>query len=373
MEKFFQRSFVLVSFLVGCGGQVDGGDKNATGPLTLTQEDDYTVAGTFVHDVSVIDFVSRVSVDGVSTVELTVNGAQLTVTVDLFTAEASESGRGETLVADDLAVLHAFSQYVDHHGKRARPWERLYKAAAMYAAAPTGYTVVARAITTARGASERDGSGRNSSTVSNEDITYLCYGYGNYPLWNNDDWVWHEHDSVTSGMSGSNEGGSAGHWRMQSFAPAGCRLDWDPGAIPGGSTNQGGNPYWLGINNSTASWWDGASYNDSATPNGYYGQANTQSAWTGGGSCEGRCGPGCPTGIYNYYFTKDCFDHDVCLDYHRSASSTSSSGDCGYEFQDAQGDFISGSTSTYSSWCGPVPSSCPDKANGQSDSTVNQG
>jgi hypothetical protein len=359
--------------LGGCGQEGPATRSPTEQQLTLTAEDDYTLTGTFVHDVSVIEFDSRLTTDGVSTVNLTVNGARLTVTVDLFTADASENGHGETLVADDLAVLHLFSQYLDQHGKPARPWERLYKVAAMYAAAPAGYTIVARTIASRRALLNRDGNGRPGGTVSDEDITYLCYGFGGYPLWNNDDWVWHEHDSITSSMSGANEGGSGGHWRMQSFAPAGCRLDWNPGAIPGGSANQGANPRWLGRRSSDGQYWDGASYNDSATPNGHFQQANTQSAWTGGGSCEGRCGPGCPKGIYNYYFTKDCFDHDTCLDYHRSASTTSSSGDCGFEYQDAQNDFISGSSSTYTSWCGNVPSSCPDSANGQADATVNQG
>jgi hypothetical protein len=376
MKTFHYSAFLALGVLLdGCGQAATSTSSDPSGStsLSISSEDDYAVAGTFVHDVSVIDFASSVTTDGISTVDLTINGAKISVKVDLFTGEASESGAGETLMADDLTVLSAFAKYLDQNGKSVRPWERLYKAAAMYAAAPAGYTIVDRVIVaTGHGAEARDGSGRNGGTVSNEDITYLCYGFGGYPLWNNDDWVWHEHDSVTGGMSSANEGGSAGHWRMQSFAPAGCRLDWNPGAIPGSTANQGTNPYWLG-KNSGGSWTDGAGYNDSSSPNGYYGQGNTQSAWSGGGSCEGRCGPGCPTGIYNYYFTKDCFDHDVCLDYHRSASSTSSSGDCGYEYQDAQGDFISGSSSTYSSWCGPVPSSCPDNANGQADSTVNQG
>jgi len=67
-------------------------------------------------------------------------------------------------------------------------------------------------------------------------------------------------------------------------------------------------------------------------------------------SCEGRCGAGCPY-TYNFYDTKDCLDHDECLNHHPSAPSVSSDGDCGAEYVQARDDFLYGSSSTYLSMC----------------------
>jgi hypothetical protein len=350
--------------LVGCAGQaVDPGpttSSQSAEPLTITEQDDYHVAGTFTHGSSLVTFVSRMSTDGVSTVQLNVNGATLSVTVDLFEHAAKEDGGGSTLLVEDLRTLHAFEKHLDAHGQNARTWERLFKAVAMYAAAPAGYTVLARPIGVRPDL--RDGSGRENGTVSDESVIYMCVGYGNHPLYTGDDWVWAEHDSRPDEGATNAYSGNANHYRLQGFYGAGCRLDGTPGAAVPGSYDQGSNPQWLGYDSNTGYWSDGASYNDTSAPNAQGGTANTQGSWNGGGACEGRCGAGCPR-TYNFYFTKDCMDHDICLDYHRAASSTSSSGDCGYEFQDAQSDFLTGTSLGYTSDCGNVPSDCPE-ANG---------
>jgi hypothetical protein len=236
----------------------------------------------------------------------------------------------------------------------------------MYAAAPAGHTMLQKTITPK--ANLRDGDGKPSNTVSDEGIIYMCVGSGGSHLYDQADWAWAEHDAVNAGMASNNEGSAASHWRLQGWAPAGCYLNklttYSWSSAPG-IANQGSSPYWLGTQvgspsvattNGSNSWTDGASYNDTG--------ADTQDGtWTGGGSCEGRCGAGCPR-AYNWYFTKDCLDHDICLDFHTTASSTSYSGDCGFEFSDAQGDFTWGSSVTYQgTYCGNVPSDCTENGN----------
>ncbi len=373
---------VSAAALTGCAGQV--GSTNdpapatsataaATESLTITEEDAYHVAGTYSIGSGLVSFTSVMSTDGVSTVTLTINGATITLTADLFAFAGQEVGGGNTLMVEDLRVLHSFEKYLEAHGRethhQARPWERLFKAVSMYASAPSGYTILERPIV-ANPKQLRDGNGRDANTVSDEGIIYMCVGASGHDMFDQADWAWAEHDSVTSGMSGTNEGGSAGHWRLQGWEPGGCYLSSltsYTSSQPPSLTNQGANSNWDGAQdgtpavatNSSGVWTDGATYNDSQA-------ANVAGNWTGGGSCEGRCGAGCPQ-AYNWYWTKDCFDHDICLDYHTGASSTSSSGDCGFEFQDAQGDWIYGSSSSYQdTYCGNVPYGCTENGNSQS-------
>jgi hypothetical protein len=326
--------------------------STAAESFVVTAQDDYRVAGSYSRGAALVAFDSSMSPQGVSTVVLTVNGATVTLTADLFTFVANEDGGGNTLFAADLQALGALERYLEAHGQRGRPWERLFKAVSMYAAAPAGTTVLAKTIV-ADSRALHDGSGRPGGSVSKEGLTYLCVGAGGHHMFDQADWVWAEHDSE------SGEGGSGLHGRLEGWEPAGCyisSLTSYTSSTPPNLYDQGSSPYWLGINDGT--WTDGASYNDS-DGQGVRGQ------WTGGGMCEGRCGSGCPRG-YNWYWTKDCLDHDICLDYHTSANGTSSSGDCGWEYSDAQSDWIYGSSNDYQyTYCGWVPYGCTENGNSQ--------
>ena len=128
------------------------------------------------------------------------------------------------------------------------------------------------------------------------------------------------------------------------------------GSIGGGTNSYGG---WVNGCSSTPSYthehevceWTGSSDHE-AGQGSYHGRVTWGSriGWSAS-ACEGRCGAGCPNS-YNFYITKDCLDHDVCLDNHPSASSTSTFGDCGNEFDSASGDFVSGTSSGFTSACG---------------------
>ena len=291
--------------------------ESSEGTLTIAQNDDYTLVGTFVTGSSLIQFASKMTDDGISTVELTVNGATFDVTSDLQEFTTNEDGHGNTLFKEDRDSLLQMEKALDAKGEKGRTWERLFKVVSAHAGAPVGHTFLKLAISPKGIDVARDGSGRPSGTVSDEGITYQCSGYYGYHLYNSWDWVWYEHDSVNGSISYTNEGATnytspnSAHWRLQAWYPAGCRLG----------------------------------------------------DWYGRGSCEGRCGAGCPR-TYNFYFTKDCGDHDTCLDVHPNNGSTSSSGDCGWEYSDAYGDWLNGSSSTYQYWdCGSVSSSCPENGN----------
>jgi hypothetical protein len=319
--------------------------------FALTDQSDYRVAGSYSLGSSLVVFDSSMTPEGVSTVALTVNGATITLTADLFSFVATEDGGGNTLFGADLAVLGRFERYLEAHGQKGRPWERLFKAVSMYAGAPAGHTMLVKTIAAGPSAL-RDGSGRPGGTVSTESLIYVCVGASGHHMYDQADWVWAEHDSTTG------EGGNGYHWRLEGWEPAGCYISnltsYTTWYAPG-YRDQNNNPYWLGIQN--GSWTDGAWYNDSDP-------ASVTGQWTGGGVCEGRCGSGCPR-AYNWYWTKDCLDHDICLDYHTNANTTGS-GDCGYEYSDAQGDWIWGSSHDYQySYCGWVPYGCTENGNSQ--------
>jgi hypothetical protein len=146
-----------------------------------------------------------------------------------------------------------------------------------------------------------------TGTTTDDGLTYICRGLNGRALWNGYDAAWAEHDSTTAEGATNTFGGNVLHSVI------------------------------------TAQWIVGQQVGNAL----------------GSGSCEGRCGAGCNSGSpcaliptsYNWYGTKDCLDHDICLDAHPNAPYTSSSGDCGNEYSDAYWDFINGSSSSAASFC----------------------
>ena len=322
-NSLLATAFVALSLVVsGCATNTEepapapvAGESTGTSSLAVTLDGDYELAGSWVHGDVLVQFVSKMSEEGLSSVKLTVNGAEFDATFDFFTGEWTADCHKNALFWGELAALKALEQHLDKVvGKQTRPWQRLFASVAHLAAAPNGYTFLKRFGSPKL---EEEAQHRETNSVGNDGVTYICKATSGAKLATSWGLVWAEHDSL-DGEGGGGRNSAAGngmHTRTQAYELAGCRL--------GRATASGGN---------------------------------------GAGSCEGRCGAGCPRS-YNWYFAKDCLDHDTCLDYHPNAPATSYSGDCGYEFSDADGDFLSGTTVGYSWTCNSVPSDCEDNGN----------
>jgi hypothetical protein len=317
MRKFLVLTSALLALgglggLAGCAGNTADptpAESTATGQgaLTVTQETEYAAAGTWTYAGQTVQFESTVSDEGLSTVKLTVNGAAFDTTFDYFTHAWQADGHKNTLFREELDALVKLEKKLDEVGKLGRPWERLFAAVSQHAAAPAGYTFMVRAGSPSAPAEKQH---REAGSVSNDGVTYICRGTNGRNFSNSWDYAYAEHDSFAGEGSSNATQGNQMHARMVTLSPGGCQV---------GST--------------------------------------------GHGMCEGRCGAGCPR-TYNFYFTKDCLDHDICLDYHPAAPGVSYSGDCGYEFGDADGDFAGGTSGGYYVGCpGSVPSNCPESGN----------
>jgi hypothetical protein len=315
----FGAAFALVTAMVGCAAEtapppspkaeVEAPAATGEGVMTLTQQTDYDLAGTWTYAATVVGFESHMSMEGVSTVKLTVNGADFETTFDYFTHAGQRDGHENTLFRPELTAMTKFATHLDGGGgKQGRVWERLFASVSMHGAAPPGYTFMQK---TSSPNVKPEIQHREGGAVYDEGISYLCRGYYNNEISDQYDWVVAQHDSMGGEGTGNGAYPNVSHGAYYWWAKTGCRVG----------------------------------------------------DWTGAGSCEGRCGPGCPR-AYNFYFTKDCLDHDMCLDYHPAASSSSWSGDCGYEFGDASDDFAFGLSSSYWWDCpGSVPSDCSERGN----------
>lgn len=283
---------------------------SSTSALTLTEETDTKLAGNYVHGDSVITFEEQLASPMLHT-KLVVNGAEYDYDRDLVKSTLVIDGHGNTLLAADSAALAGLEHELDKLGQPTQMREALFKTISLMAAAPRGTTLMQKTITPKVAAAETD----RSYCVSDEGITYMCSCNG-----------------IPSGCSANFVGWS------------------------------GNNPIYQSSGNSGAF---GTAYGCSGVPQinhehelceytaEYYHGRYTGYSYCGWGAsaCEGRCGAGCPNS-YNFYYTKDCFDHDLCLDNHPSASATSTFGDCGNEFDQASGDFSYGTSDGYASSCG---------------------
>jgi len=317
-------AFIAAASGLGCAGQAAEPAPEETvatgqGELTITEDADYDLAGTWSYAGHVIQFESHVTEEGVATVKLLVNGAAFDTKFDYFTHAWEADGHKNTLFRPEIDALVKLEKHLDSIGKQGRPWQRLYASVAQHGAAPAGHTFLARAGSPTTVAEKQH---REYNSVGNNGVTYICRGTSGRNFSNNWDYQWAEHDSF-GGEGGDSRNATSGnyyHEKMWSLTPGGCTVGW-------------------------------------------YGPRNDGSGKKG--SCEGRCGSGCPR-TYNYYFTNDCLDHDSCLNYHPAAPGVSYSGDCGYEFSDADGDFAGGTSAGYYWGCpGTFGSGCPDNGNSQ--------
>ena len=283
------------------------------GTFTVATNAAYDLIGTWTYAETVVQFTSHMSEEGVSTVHLVVNGAEFDGTFDYFTHAWTTDGHENTLFRHELDALTRLGTHLETVGTQSRPWERLFAVVSMHAAAPPGYTFLQHSGSPT---AVQEVAHRESGAVSNNGVTYICRGTSGRNFSNNWDYAWAQHDSEPGEGSTNGAAGNAFHSAMLTSSPGGCYV---------GSNAHTGN--------------------------------------SGHGACEGRCGAGCPR-AYNFYFSVDCMDHDICLDYHPSAPTTSYSGDCGYEFSDAADDFVSGTSAGYYWGCpGSTPSTCPENGN----------
>ncbi len=311
-----------------CAGQAaepqDPAAEKSADALTITEETATTLKGSFVRGDSLVTFSSKLE-GTVFTNALVVNGAPFDFRYDLAGFSLDVDGHSNTLLVADGQVLASFEKALDDLGKPNVMREGLFKSVSMMAQAPRGTTLITRQIK-AQGANAAAEVPHNYC-VSNEGITWLPGGCGAPGAGNN---------LVNTGSCYYLVNNTAGdpanvpvntHEHEQCEASASCNSSGDAGQHGFGTSSC----FWSGKYHGRVYWNDHVGYASKA--------------------CEGRCGAGCPVS-YNYYYSKDCFDHDVCLDNHPAASSNSTLGDCGNEWDEASDDFSFGTSSSYQSYCG---------------------
>jgi hypothetical protein len=318
------------AFATGCAGNVASQDPTApaseASAITITSETDTELVGSFVNGASVISFEQHLVTPMVNT-KLVINGAEYDYVYDIVHSSLTIDGHSNSILGADAAALSVLEKAFDRLGSPSRMREQLYKTISLMAAAPRGTTFKLRSIVPQTTKLEE----LNRSYCDNDDgITYICAqnNGGSCP------------NSYT-GNNGSNEL----HTATQGVAGVG-----------GGTNYYGG---WVSGCTSTPSYTHehevceySASSDHESGQGSYHGRVTwgARIGWSAS-ACEGRCGAGCPNS-YNFYVTKDCLDHDVCLNNHPSASSTSTFGDCGNEFDRASGDFTYGTSSGFTGACG---------------------
>ena len=294
--------------------------------LTVTSESDIAITGHYVHGGSVVTFHSELVSPFVRT-HLVVNGAEYDAEKDIVHSTMKIDGHGNTLLAEDAAALAAIDKAFDRMGEPTKIREETYKVLSLMSAAPKGTTITVKSIVPQLAKADE----QNRGYCDNDDgITYLCGGnnIGNCP-------------NAYTGNNGSNEM----HTATMGVAGVGGGTNTWGGYVNGCTTT----PSYT-HEHEVCEWTSGSDHE--AGQGSGHGRVTWGSriGWSAS-ACEGRCGAGCPNS-YNFYVTKDCLDHDTCLNNHPSASSTSTFGDCGNEFDRASGDFTYGTSSGFTSGCG---------------------
>jgi hypothetical protein len=333
MRNYLTLTLAAVTLIAtsACSEQVAAPDASMPAPsaaqgLTVTSETDIAITGHYVHGGSVVTFHSELVAPYVRT-HLVVNGAEYDVEKDIVASTMKIDGHGNTILAEDAAALAAIDKAFDKMGEPTRIREEAYKVLSLLSAAPKGTTITTKHIVPSMASKDE----QNRGYCDNDDgITYICAANQGAGC-----------PASYTGASGSN--------------PLYKATNGVTGV--GGGTNYYGG-YVNGCS-STPSYThehevcEYSSSSDHESGQGSYHGRVTWGARIGwsASACEGRCGAGCPNS-YNFYVTKDCLDHDVCLNNHPSASSTSTFGDCGNEFDRASGDFTYGTSSGFTGACG---------------------
>jgi hypothetical protein len=320
-----------VAFASGCAGNVASQDPTAPASeasaitITITTETDTDLVGSFVNGSSVISFEEHLATPMVNT-KLVINGAEYDYVYDIVHSTLNIDGHSNSILGADASALAVFEKAFDHLGGPTRMREQLYKTIALMAAAPRGTTFKIKSIVPQTNKVDEV----SRSYCDNDDgITYICA------------------QNNLGGCQGTYAGANGSNPIYNAAGTSGTS---------GGTNNYGG--YVNGCTSTPSIIHEHEVCEGTASSDHESGQSSYHGRVTWGArvgwsakACEGRCGAGCPQS-YNFYVTKDCTDHDVCLDNHPSASSTSTFGDCGNEFDRASGDFTYGTSSGFTSACG---------------------
>lgn len=297
--------------------------KSAEG-LTITEETETTLVGYYVRGDSVVTFEARLATPILKT-KLVVNGAVFDYERDIVKSTLTIDGHASTILQADSVVLGAFEKALDKVGNPTKMREALYKTVALMSAAPRGTTIKVRHITPTVELKEQ-----NRSYCDNDDgITYVCCA------------------NAGTGCSGTYAGANGSNPIYN--APGVAGVTYGTNVYGGYVSNCQSTPSYTHEHEVCEA---SASSDHESGQGSYHGRVTwgSRCGWSAS-ACEGRCGAGCPQS-YNFYVTKDCLDHDVCANNHPSASTTSTFGDCGNEFDRASGDFTYGTGSGFASGCG---------------------
>lgn len=329
MNKLLGIALALVALgTAGCAQNADlPPEEPTTGTsaqeITISEESETSIAGTFIHADTFITFSARMEAPVLSA-KLVVNGAEIEFKQNIVESTLDIDGHSSTLMKEDTDALHGFEKAFEKLGAPTKMRDAFFKLVSLTAGAPRGTTLTPRRVVPKRATVEQD----RGYCDSDDGITYLCgcnsvnsacsktwIGYGG-PEGNNPIYRAGGVAGVTKGVDSANYGGYV----------AGC-------ASTPVATHE----------HEVCEWTRDSSYHGRVT-------WSARCGWSAS-ECEGRCGAGCPNS-YNFYVTKDCLDHDVCLNSHPGASATSTFGDCGNEFDRASGDFAYGTGSGFASGCG---------------------
>lgn len=320
----------MTGCMMGEGSPAGGSDPttaSATEGLTITQETETLLSGSYTQGDSLVTFEERLATP-ILTTKLVINGAEFTYVRDLVKSTVSIESHGNTILAPDAEVLLKLDKAFDSAGAGTQPKmrEAMYKTIAVMAMAPRGSTFINRIFAASAPKLEVD-----RSYCDNDENYFICasnnlggcgYTAGGYnganPIMN---------ANGTAGTEGGNQqygGYVTGCTSTPTYTHEheACEYSHDGSGIDGLSSSHG-----------RVTWGKRIGWSAKA--------------------CQGRCGAGCPRN-WNFYIAKDCLDHDACLDNHPSSSSTSTFGTCGNEFDRAATDTATWSSDSYTSACGAM-------------------
>lgn len=316
--------------MAACAAPAGSPDPTAEGAsaveaLQITDESETAIAGTYALGESTVAFSSRLESPFVRT-QLIVNGATFDYELDVVGSKLTIDGHSNTILGADAEVLGKLEKAFERLGSPSKIREALFKTISMMAAAPRGTTLLRKEVVPQLAPSAELNRGYCDS---DDGITYLCDPASNA-------------NSLPPGCSAYAAGYNGSNPLYHANSVSG---------VGGGGDNAYVGGYVTGCQY-TYTWTHEHEVCEYSRNSSYHGRVTwpARVGWSAS-ACEGRCGGGCPNS-YNFYLTKDCLDHDVCLNSHPGASSTSTFGDCGNEFDRASGDFTWGTGSSFASSCG---------------------
>ncbi|RMH42357.1 MAG: hypothetical protein D6689_08415 [Deltaproteobacteria bacterium] len=234
----------------------DTGDVS-TEPLNIQILDDTTIAGTFVHGSTVVEFVSQSPDQQYGTLSLSINGANIDVEIDLANGTYQEDGYLNALYAPELEALAALRDAV----QEAHPdlvlqtlqGKLLARHADRLAEAPAGFTfdhrvvdlAAARASARAVDRADADGCGGDGATClpGTDGWAYAVFDQGDDgTCW----WWWRqygEHEERCRGRCGE----GCNHWFDDDYTWDCLDHDWCVyyfGGSSGSGNSNCGDEYW---------------------------------------------------------------------------------------------------------------------------------